>query len=201
MCLRPPGGLWWPGHPGLHSGKFLWRQKAATGLIRRQRHVSTLLLRQLCAEERLWSFLLNRYFNTNQKLNYWLETWHSGHCFLWAALFSWLHSLLAFFPLLTSSSFLTPSNFVVANSQNVEEAWTPRSGLKSSTLMPSLGTATIQVAQTVCGWSRLKRATVWRSFSTSLRSRRRLTAATTTWSYMTGLTSSLQGWDGTAGLG
>lgn len=44
--------------------------------------------------------------------------------FLRAALFSRPHSSLAFFfwSLLTSSSFLTPSNFVVANSQNAEEA-------------------------------------------------------------------------------
>lgn len=134
--------------------------------------------------------------------NYWLETWHSDHSFLWAALFSRPHSSLAFFfALLTSSSFLTPSNFVVANSQNVEEAWTPRSGPRSSTLMPSLGTTTTPAAPTVCGWSQQKRATAWKSSSTSLRSRRRPTAATTMLSYTTGRMSSLQGWDGTVGLG
>jgi len=136
----------------------------------------------------------------------WVQ-WHSGERIdyqkrdiltigLFSAVFRKLHSSLIF----TSSSFW-PSNFVVVNSQNVEEVWKPRSRQKISTLMPSLEITTTPVAPTVCGWSLLRRVMEWRSSSKCLRSRRKQTAGMITWSCMTVLTSSLRGWDDTVDLG
>lgn len=106
-----------------------------------------------------------------------------------------------FFPHFLRVALFDPSNFVATNSQNVEAALKPRSKPKICTLMLSSEITTTPVAQTVCGWSPLRRVTEWRSSSKCLRSRRRRTAVTITWSCTTAPTSSLRGWDDIADLG
>lgn len=85
--------------------------------------------------------------------------------------------------------------------QNVEVILRLRSKPRTCSPMPSLGTITTREPLTVNGWSQRRKAMAWSSSSRPLRSRRRPTAAMTTWSSLMEMIPSLHGWDVTAAQG
>lgn len=205
VCLRPPGDLRRAGRSCTKSRTILRHQKAFSSHVHWKQNVPAFFLRQLRAEERLWGFIQSRWakqFSTPKKSGKWrfgerIKYKKSDVSTMFVPLcLEKLHSFLTF-----TRSSVWASNLVVVNSQNVEEAWKPRSRQKICTPMHSLEIPTTRAARTVCGWSQLRRDTEWRSSSKCLRSRRRWIAGMITWSCMTVLTSSLPGWDDIVDLG